>query len=65
MHLLGLCKGCHEMGCGGRVCLCCYGVVGWCEFRIARRAYYFDCSLGVVGCLVCCVGMLYLFYEPL
>ncbi len=65
IHSLGLCTGCHVMGWrGGRVCLCCDGVVGRGEFGIARRACDFVRGYGVVGCLVYCVGMLYLFYEP-
>jgi len=44
----------------------CYdGVVGLWEFGIARGAYYyFIRHWEFAGCLVCCVGILYLFYEP-
>ncbi len=40
------------------------GVVGWWEFVIASRTYGFILKYVFVGCLMCCVGVVYLFYEP-
>ena len=48
---------------GGWDCLGYNRVVGWWEFVIGSRSYGFICKYGFVGCLMCCVGVLYLFYE--